>query len=171
MNNFLLFLKYNNNSDFCENYKNIFCFSNKRVVAVDESEYDKRKRMELQKLLGIRPYYLSQKVFKETLDYALSNPNEIVIRDIEFLDSAIEDTEEYYELMDMFLDNCLSEAYKQVYKILREFDTEIYELKIRFKNHDFTLVKTGVLESDAPPVIFDSFINDVKFNRLILGLS
>lgn len=166
MKNYFLYVDYNNKIVDTMS-EAIYMFDNRRIVAVDRQTYDKDRRLKLQNELNIRPYYITQEVFKEMLYHFYINPNKVIIRDINFIDDFIEETDEYEQLEAFITKRNIEGINNYVRKIIKEYDTEIYDIKIRYQGYDFSITNQGVLNVEAPDDTFKKFLKDNDFCRLI----
>ena len=168
--NLLLYLKYDCFEKKSHEGNSILCFNNKKIFAVDEFMYNKEQRCNLQKQLCIRPYYINQRIFHSLLRASCKLGTNILIRNIVFIDDSIKDEPEY-ELLENLIHK---ESYEKVYDItinlLKEYDTEIKNIKINFRGYDFKLTNKGVIETFAPQSTITSLSNDKVFNKIILGI-
>lgn len=168
--NLLLYRIYRDfNDNYCNN-KDIFCFNNKKIIAIDEIEYDRDKRYTLQKIMTIKPYYVSQIIFHKIIREICNKQVDFIIRDIIFDDNYVTETEEFYSLEEYIGHRQLINIYKMVFNLLEEYNTSIKLIKLNYQGYDFELTKQGVLSACAPiGTIRDLTTND-KFNKLILGV-
>jgi len=168
MNNYFLYLKIGKEKIDCNSLKDIYCFNNNKIIAVDKNSYSKSKRAELQTELSITPYYITQNIFKEFIFYVVSN-KKYLIRNIDFLDETVKETDEYNYLISL-MHNRSNEIYSYVNYMIDEFDTDVSTLVIRFSGYDFSISSKGVIDTFAPNKFFYEFLNDQNINKLILGL-
>lgn len=168
--NLLLYIKYDSfTKSICE-YNNILCFNNEKIIAVDEFEYNREQRYNLQEQFGIRPYYISQRIFHEILIEACMKNADIFLRNIIFKDKAISEELEYEDLEDLISTGRYKSAYKTILDILEEYDTEIKNININYRGYDFKITNKGVIETVAPRDTIASLAENNKFNKVILGI-
>lgn len=170
MKNLFLYLRYNDENASSNKLDNIYFFNNSKIVALDRNVYGCKYRLELQSRLGVEPYYITGNIFKEFLLYSAKNKNHILLRNIEFSDDSIVETEEYKALKEA-LWNQTEDIYYNIKNVLDEFDTSIRKITFRYNGYDFTISEDGVLDADAPEQILKLFIEDKMINKLILGMS
>ncbi|GEM_PF-6069105 len=86
--NCFLYIGYDSNPVNCKGVDEVYCFTDK-LIAVNRDIYTNRhSRLELQKKLRMRPYYVTQNVFVEILKYICNMKNKIKLIGIEFADSS-----------------------------------------------------------------------------------
>lgn len=171
MKNFFLYLKSKTFINNCYDHDDMYFFENNRIIAISRNEYNAEKRYALQQELGIRPYYITQNVFKEFLLYLSCNyQDKIILMYIDFIDRDITDTPEYLELLDNIKKNEISAAFQNTFNIMDEFDTDINSLTVRYQGYDFYISNKGVIDTDAPDNILKLFFGDESINKLILGM-
>lgn len=167
--NLLLYLKYSNNDITEYKNKNIFCFDNNKIIAVDEFEYDRDERYCLQKKMCMRPYYISQIIFEEIIKEICEKQVDFILKGIVFSEDFIKDTYEFQQLESYINEKKLSYIYKEIFNIIEEFDTYIKKLSFIYKGYEFELTRKGVISVLAPINTIKYLVSDFKFNKLILG--
>lgn len=168
--NLLLYIKYDSLTQSICKYNNILCFNNEKIIAVDEFEYNREQRYNLQEQFGIRPYYISQRIFHEILIETCMKKTEIILRNIIFKDEAVTRELEYEDLEELIGNGDYNLAYKTIISILEEYDTEIKNININYRGYDFKITNKGVIETVAPRDTITSLAGNNKFNKVILGI-
>lgn len=171
MKNFFLYLKFKSSShEYC-NYEDVHCFENNKILAVSRNTYNAQNRAKLQKNIGMQPYYITQNIFKEFLQFILNSSQEdVMLMGIQFVDKSIEDSFECLELQRCIDKKDIENAYKKIFDIMDLYDTDIESLKIRYNGYDFYISSKGVIDTNAPTNIFKSFIEDSIINKIMLGI-
>lgn len=168
--NLLLYIKYSNGEfNECDN-KSILCFDNNKIIAINELDFTKEQRSNLQNKLHIRPYFISQRVFKEVLYEICYSETFMNLRDIEFSDDSIAKTTEYEDLGYFIIKRNFSNIFELYNNILDDYDTSIRAISINYFGYDFSLTSRGVISAYAPLEVINKLISDNKFNRIILGI-
>lgn len=168
MKNFFLYMTATNKESYSEKLKNVYYFSNEKILAVDKNMYNKSERFKMQNELEIKPFSITQRIFKALLKHIVDSPKKIIIKHIEFIDESISDSQEYLELCNLIGVFDDENIFKQVDYILHEFDTEIYSIAIRYSGYDFLITAEGVIDTDAPDNILTDFFVDEAVNDLLL---
>lgn len=170
MKNFFLYIKSRpSEQPICES-EDIFCFKNNKILAIDKSIYDAKNRAELQKSIGMHPYYITQSIFKEFLHFtSVEKQLSILLKDIQFIDDSIDTSIEYSDLQENIRKGDANYFNQNIFEIMNIYDTDIKSMVVRYGGYDFSISNEGVISTDAPKNILESFVEDEAINKIILG--
>jgi hypothetical protein len=163
-----LYINCRKDSSICFKYHDIFCFSNK-LIGIDKNIYNKQNRYAFQKELNVKPYFVSQNVFKEIL-YSLAHGKiDIKVCDIDFIDDSVKYELEYETLEDLMWTSRNTDLYKYVLHILEQYDTEIKSMKFIYDSMEIELTNEGVLNFSSTDEMLQRLVEDKNINKLLLG--
>lgn len=170
MKNYYLYVKTNENIVPADTLpEGIFTFDSCPLLLMDISRFtDRDERFHLQQQYGILPYYITQPVFQEIL-YFCEHYNDLILCSIRFKNSSMEDTGAYHALVTALEEWNSRDIAQKIADISSAYDTDLQQVDIRYEGYRFGLSSEGVLETDAPEMIFAYFLRDCNVNRLITG--
>lgn len=168
--NLFLYVNCRKDNRICHKWNDIYCFTDK-LIGIDKNTYNKQNRYAFQKELNVKPYFVSQYVFKEIL-YSLAHGKlDIKILDIRFIDDSIESEIEYEKLESLIWSNKTTELYAYILYILDIFDSEIRSMKFIYKGMEIEITNEGVLNFGSSDEMLQELLADKKINGLLLGRS
>jgi hypothetical protein len=163
-----LYINCRQDNSFCHKYNNIYCFSDK-LVGIDKNTYNKQSRYAFQKELNVKPYFVSQNVFKEILFSLAHGKLDILIRDIDFIDDSIKNESIYDTLENFIWTRNNNDIYRYTLYILDAYDTEIKSMKFIYKGMEIEITNEGVLNFSSSDEMLRNLVGDTKINNILLG--